>query len=113
MTEGALPLLAITMGDPAGVGPEIIVKAVAEAEVQRICRPLVVADAGVMRAAVEIVGVPLDVVTVSSPEEARFSADRLVVLDLANVQLGALRRGEIDPASGRAAIEVIWRAAEL
>src|SRR5215207_8067567 len=102
MTEGALPLLAITMGDPAGVGPEIIAKAVAEAEVQRICRPLVVADAGVMRAAARIVGAPLEVVAVREPEEARFAADRMVVLDLANVQLDALRRGEIDPASGRA-----------
>src|SRR5688572_30020071 len=110
MTEGVLPLLAITMGDPAGVGPEIVAKAVAEAEVQQICRPLVVADAAVMRAAVDIVGAPLQVVAADSPEEARFGADRLVVLDMANVRLDSLTRGEIDPAAGRAAIEVIWRA---
>src|SRR5678816_2176320 len=41
----SLPRIAITMGDPAGIGPEVVLKAVAEEEVQRICIPVIVGDA--------------------------------------------------------------------
>ena len=113
MSDQTTPLLALTMGDPAGVGPEIIAKAVAEPEVQRTSRPLVIADAAVMRAAIEITGVPLEVLAVQEPEQARFAPNTMVVLDLANVDLGSLKRGVIAPEAGRAAIDAIWRAAEL
>ncbi len=113
MGAGDRPLLALTMGDPAGVGPEIIAKAVADPEVGALCRPLTIADAGVMRAAVEITGEPLRVVAVDEPEQARFEPGTLVVLDLRNVDLSTLRRGVVAAAAGKAAIEAIWRAAEL
>ena len=54
--ERRVPLLAITMGDPAGVGPEIAVKAVADERVQRACRPLLVGSAEVIAEAARIVG---------------------------------------------------------
>ena len=50
------PTIAITMGDAAGVGPEIVVKALAEEEIYRLCRPLVVGDAGVLARANEMLG---------------------------------------------------------
>ncbi len=49
------PLIAITMGDAAGVGPEVVMKSVAHAEVQAMCRPLVIGDAARLRAAGKIV----------------------------------------------------------
>ena len=101
------------MGDPAGIGPEIIAKAIAHPNVQSDCRPLVIADVTVMRAAVGIVGAALEVVPVHDPEQARFAPGTMQVLDLDNVDLGQLRRGEVDPSAGRAAIAAIWRAAEL
>jgi 4-hydroxythreonine-4-phosphate dehydrogenase len=107
------PLLAVTMGDPAGVGPEVIAKALAATEVREQSRPLVVGDAGVMRVAVKITGAPLEVVPILEPEDARIEPGTLAVLDLGNVDLGALRRGVVDAAAGRVAIEAIWRAAEL
>ena len=43
-TSSARPILALTLGDPVGVGPEIIVKALADARIYRVCRPLVLGD---------------------------------------------------------------------
>jgi 4-phospho-D-threonate 3-dehydrogenase / 4-phospho-D-erythronate 3-dehydrogenase len=51
------PILAITMGDPAGVGPEIAVRALYDPATYRICRPLVIGDGSVMKAAVEGIGI--------------------------------------------------------
>ena len=50
------PTIAITMGDPAGIGPEVIMKALAQPEVLAICNPLVIGDANRLRKAGEIVG---------------------------------------------------------
>jgi len=50
------PIIAITMGDPAGVGPEVIAKALADPEIPRICRPLVIGDPGAMERAIEVTG---------------------------------------------------------
>jgi 4-hydroxythreonine-4-phosphate dehydrogenase len=107
------PVLGITMGDPAGVGPEIIVMAVAREEIQTLCRPLVVGDAGTMQAAVEIVGRPMTVVPVAEAGDVQFESDQIAVLDLANVDLGRLSRGRVDPMAGQAAYEAVRGAVAL
>ena len=66
------PTLAITMGDPAGIGPEIIMKALAHADVQATCRPLVIGDAERLRQAGRIVGSGLTVDSLSAAGEADF-----------------------------------------
>src|SRR6266511_2650921 len=53
------PLIAITMGDPSGVGPEIIVRALANPEIRGLCRPLVLGDPAAMERALAITGAPL------------------------------------------------------
>ncbi|MFW6056429.1 MAG: PdxA family dehydrogenase, partial [Chloroflexota bacterium] len=104
------PLLAITMGDPAGAGPEITVKALADAEIQGLCRGLVIGDAGTMRAAVDIVGADMRVQVVQSPEQMEDSANVLNVIDLKNVDVPSLVRGRVHPEAGRAAYESIEKA---
>jgi 4-hydroxythreonine-4-phosphate dehydrogenase len=101
------------MGDPAGVGPEIIARAVAEPEVTRTSRPVVIGAANVMREAVALVGVPLEIHTVTSIADCRWEAKHLEVLDLANVDMATLPRGEVSAAAGRAAYEYIARAVAL
>jgi 4-hydroxythreonine-4-phosphate dehydrogenase len=101
------------MGDPAGVGPEIIARAVAEPAVTRTSRPVVIGAATTMREAVALVGAPLDVHAVASIAECRWEAGHLEVLDLANVDMATLPRGEVSAAAGRAAYEYIARAVAL
>ncbi len=97
------PIVAVTMGDPAGVGPEIIVRALAEDAVTRRSRPLVVGSAAVMREALALVGAPLELHAVAGVDECRWAPGVLECLDLGNVDAGTLARGTVSAAAGRAA----------
>lgn len=105
------PVLAITMGDPAGVGPEVIVKALEHDAVWQACRPVVIGDARWMTDAARIVGTKRTVRAVTSVFEAG-ARDSIDVLDLANVPTDFVR-GKVSAAGGRAAYEYIERAVQL
>jgi 4-hydroxythreonine-4-phosphate dehydrogenase len=107
------PILGVTMGDAAGVGPEVIARAAAEPAVRATCRPVVIGAAETMREALALVGSPLAVHTASRVADCRWADDTLEVLDLANVDMATLPRGEVSAAAGRAAYEYIERAVRL
>lgn len=107
-----LPVIAITMGDPAGIGPEIIMRSLAHAQVYERCRPLVVGDAARLRLAGQAVGSTLKVHAVSGPGEALFKPGTVDCVDLAVVPEG-LPFGLISPAAGEAAFRFIERACRL
>jgi 4-phospho-D-threonate 3-dehydrogenase / 4-phospho-D-erythronate 3-dehydrogenase len=113
VTADARPVLGVTMGDPAGVGPEIIARAAGEAGVQAVSRPLVIGSAAAIAEALALVGSSLRVHAVAFADECRWAADTLEVLDLANVQLASLPRGEVSAAAGRAAYQYIERSVAL
>jgi 4-hydroxythreonine-4-phosphate dehydrogenase len=107
------PVLGITMGDPAGVGPEIIARACAEPAVQASGRPVVIGAATVMAEAIGLVGAPLALRAVRSLAECAWAPGTLECLDLDNVDAATLPRGEVSAAAGRAAYEYIERAVAL
>jgi 4-hydroxythreonine-4-phosphate dehydrogenase len=107
------PLLAITMGDPAGCGPEVIAKAATSGDVQRYSKLLCVGDCEVMRRAFKIIGTDMDVIPVTDLNEVRLTPNCLNVLDLENVDLETLRVGEIQESAGQAAFEYIVRGIDL
>jgi 4-hydroxythreonine-4-phosphate dehydrogenase len=107
------PILGITMGDPAGVGPEIIARAAADPEVVRTSRPVVVGDASVMREALRLVGSPLTLHPVAGIGGCEWAEGALECLDHANVDLATRPRGAVSAAAGRAAHAYILRAVEL
>jgi 4-hydroxythreonine-4-phosphate dehydrogenase len=113
MADSRKPVLAVTLGDAAGTGPELIVKAFEDAEVHEACRPVVVGSAEVMRAAVKIVGAKSEVRVIGRAEEANGEAGVVEVIDLANLDVATLERGKVNAATGRAAYEAIKRAVEL
>jgi 4-hydroxythreonine-4-phosphate dehydrogenase len=106
-------VLGITMGDPAGIGPEIAAKAMAEPEVREKSRPLVIGDARVMAAAARVAHVNQEVRTLSRVSEATFTPDRIEVLDLANADPAAFAVGRVSAVCGRAAYEYIERGVRL
>jgi 4-hydroxythreonine-4-phosphate dehydrogenase len=100
------------MGDPAGVGPEVVMKALAHAEVYAKCRPLAIGDAKRLERAQGLAGVRLSLRRIESPESARFQPGTVDCLDLANVPAD-LAFGEVSAAAGEAAYCYIARAVEL
>ncbi len=102
------PVIAITMGDPAGIGPEVIVKGFAAA--REHARLVVVGDAGVMRDTVEVCGADLAVEAVDSVDDA-LAAEGIPVYDLDNV--ADLKYGVVREAYGRAALEYVETAIDL
>src|SRR4051812_47594380 len=112
MPMNNLPLLAITLGDPAGTGPEIITKSLADSEIYRICRPIVVGDVATLRRAGEFTGENVAVRPVADLSEAGRTPGTIDVLDLQNVDLPSLELGAVSPAAGKAAYEYIVRATE-
>ncbi len=111
--SGDRPLVAITMGDPAGIGPEVTVKAAVHPEVWRCCHPLAVGDAGILIAAVEMTGVDLTIHPVAEAADAQFQPDALDVIDLENVDAAALVSGEVSAGAGRASVAYVKKAVEL
>ena len=113
MNEPARPLLAITMGDPSGIGAEVIVAALSKRKVRAICRPLIVGDARIIRRAAEAIGKCFSFRTVTRAEEAAGRPSAVCLLDLRNADPDAIPFGQVSALAGRAAAEYIMCAANL
>jgi 4-hydroxythreonine-4-phosphate dehydrogenase len=109
----AKPIIGISMGDPAGIGPEIIAKALSRAQVHEICRPIVIGDAGIMRRAVKIAGSELKVRSVAKVAQATFESDTIAVYPLQGVELNDLQLGVISAEAGNAAFVAVKTMIEL
>ncbi len=108
------PIIAVTMGDASGIGPEIIVKAFQNAEIQNVARPIVIGDARIMKAALKFAkGQPPEINAVKSIKEARFLRDLIDVLDLGNLEPSKVKTGQICAPCGKAAIEYLEKAIAL
>jgi 4-hydroxythreonine-4-phosphate dehydrogenase len=107
------PIIGISMGDPAGVGPEIIAAALARPRVHELCRPIVIGDAGVMRNATRYANVKLAVRPVKTVGDATFADSGIDVYDLANVDLSRLELGKVSAMAGNAAFEAVRTMIEL
>ena len=108
----AKPVVGITMGDAAGVGPEIIMKALAVQEVHDLCRPIVIGDAGRLRRAGELVRTRLEVNVVAEPADAAFRRGQVDCIDLHLVP-DDLPWGRLSPVAGNGAYHYVARAVEL
>jgi 4-phospho-D-threonate 3-dehydrogenase / 4-phospho-D-erythronate 3-dehydrogenase len=105
------PTLALTLGDPAGIGPEIMAKALAEGSAYEHLVPAVVGAGGVLEQVIEGCGLDLELRRIEHPGEARGERGVIDVIDLDNI--GDVRFGEIVGDQGRAALEWIERACAL
>lgn len=107
------PILAITLGDPAGIGPEVVLKALGHGEVFDTCRPLVVGDRGVLERAAAWVDMRPRFEGIVEISSGRYEEGTVPLLDLANVELADVPVGEVSAGAGRAAVEYVMRACDL
>jgi 4-phospho-D-threonate 3-dehydrogenase / 4-phospho-D-erythronate 3-dehydrogenase len=107
------PIIAITMGDPASIGPEIAVKALLENKIHAICKPLLVGDAKVVDQIISLLKLPATIHAIKAVKEAAFQPGTIDVLDLDNTDISKLVFGEISAMSGNASFEAVKKAIEL
>lgn len=107
------PVVGISMGDPAGIGPEIVVKALKEKMLYDICKPLVIGDIKVLEKIEAVVGSGLKLKRVNGPEDADFTYGTIDVISLDNVDADSLEYGKVEAQAGKAAYEYIVKSAEL
>jgi 4-hydroxythreonine-4-phosphate dehydrogenase len=107
------PTIAITMGDAAGIGPELVVKVLSDETVYDRCRPFIVGDPQVFREISAIVGANLRFEPIGYLDEARFSPPVVDVLQAADLQTDQVVWGQLDAAMGLAAGKCLQLAYEL
>jgi len=108
------PIVAVTMGDASGIGPEIIVKAFLNPEIQNTVRPIVIGDARIMKTALKFAkGQPIEVNAVKRVLEAKFQNGIIDVLDLQNLEPSKVKMAQICAPCGKAAIQYLEKAIKL
>jgi 4-hydroxythreonine-4-phosphate dehydrogenase len=107
------PLIAITLGDPAGIGPEIIVGAWTDTAMHECCRPLVVGHPGIVRRAVELWQSDLQVHEIHSPDEAEPTTGVIPCLACGSDDVLDVPPGRLDARAGQAAYDAIVAAAQF
>lgn len=107
------PIIGISMGDPAGIGPEICLKALSKKNIYQRCNPLVVGDAQVLQQTVVQLNLKLEINAVSNLKDAKYKAGTVDVFDLKNVNLSELKLGVVSAMSGNAAFEAVHKLIEL
>lgn len=107
------PIIAVTMGDPAGIGPEIVAKSIADKATFDVARCIVIGDKKVMEKAIEIVGADLKVNVVDSPADGDYSYGVLNMIDLDNINMSMFEYGKINAMCGQAAFDYIKKSIEI
>ena len=106
------PLVAVTMGDPAGIGPEIVAKCFADPGFHARNRAIVVGDVTMLHRASELLDLPLKTNGIAEPEDARFEPGTADVLQVGGLPPD-LPFGELDERAGDAAFRYVERATGL
>lgn len=115
MEKGVIkPIIAITMGDPAGIGPEIILKALTRNDIYAKCRPIVVGDTAVMELAAKQIGrEDITINSISSVEDARYEIGNVDVLDMKLIDMYVFEQGKVQAQCGNAAFQYVVTAIKL
>lgn len=111
MKENAI-ILAVTMGDPAGIGPEIAAKTFADKSVFEKCSPLLVGNADIMKEAIQLTGVDLQLNVISRVEEAKFEFGTMDVFHIP-ADLTKIKHGTVSAEAGNLAFQSVKKAIEL
>ena len=107
------PLIAVPIGDPAGVGPEIVVKTLVSDEAMNVADVIVIGDHQIIEQAIKITKVKLTVNIVNSPKEGKYQKGVLNLIDLNNIDMSKFAFGKVNGMCGKAAYEYIAKSIEL
>lgn len=112
MRNAQLPILAVTLGDPAGIGPEIVAASLVQPSTSMVARGLAVGDLAALERAIEVQKLNVRAIAVKSVEEAKFEIGTIEILDLGRTDKN-LAMGVVSPEAGLSAIAAIEAATTL
>lgn len=113
MNLALIPTIGVTMGDAAGIGPEIIAKALSMREIYEICRPVVIGDSRVMNEGIKTAHLHLKLNPIKDLSGAHFKHGTIDIVDLENIRIDELEMGRPQAMAGKASIDYIKTAVEL
>jgi len=107
-----LPRITITMGDPAGIGPEVILKALLQGDIYQVCRPIVLGDINVLRMVSKKLG-PLSFRTIETPSEVTGNPGLVDVISVSNLKRDSFVPGRPTVPGGKAMVDYIIKAVDF
>lgn len=107
------PLVAVPMGDPAGIGPEIVVKSMNSQEVLDVARVVIIGDKKVIEDAIGFTNLNIKINVINNPQEGLYEKDVLNLIDLDNVNMDEFVKGKVSGMCGKAAYDYIAKSIEL
>ena len=113
MNKKAKPIISITMGDPAGIGAEIAVKALNKEEIYQIVKPVIIGSKSVIKDAQTFILSNSEINTIQNVKQIKGKFGTIDLLDLNNIKLDDFKYGEVGASAGRASIEYVFEAIDL
>ena len=107
------PKIVITLGDPAGIGPEIVAKVLADPETYSICNPVVVGDSHAMQMGIEVAGLNLKINSIENLSQAKYLYGKIDLIDLHNIDPTKIEMGKAAAMTGIASVEYVIYASNL
>ena len=108
-----LPVIAITMGDPCGVGPEVVAKALLRSDVRTLCMPLVIGNASAMEHGASLTGARLTIHPAQHAGDVSTSPSTISIIDPSNLNYEDVTLGQVSAVAGKASMEWVELAARL
>jgi 4-hydroxythreonine-4-phosphate dehydrogenase len=107
------PIIAISAGDPAGIGPEICVKALSDSALYHEAKPMVICDPEIIGRAIAVCGMDLEMHPIDTAGQGKFSHGTIDVLQMHNVDTKQFIYGAVSPMCGKASFEYVRKAIDL
>ncbi|MBI3013891.1 MAG: 4-hydroxythreonine-4-phosphate dehydrogenase PdxA [Candidatus Tectomicrobia bacterium] len=107
------PVIAVTPGDPAGIGPEITLKALASRSLHRVCHPIIIGETKILKECARAVGIKANLKSVRTLETLKTGPNTVTVFEVAGLGTRKLVPGKISAAAGKASLLYLEKAFEL
>jgi len=107
------PVTAITMGDPAGIGPEIVVQTMKSEEIYKICNPIVIGSIPILKRAMEVLGIKMDFHKIEDPSEGKYQLGTIDVIETGTYDTDSIHWGVIQKLAGQMSIDFVMKSIQL
>lgn len=113
MSSKSKPVTALTMGDPAGIGPEICVDTMLDKGIHEVCRPFLIGSMAIMEKAAKVLGRELNYNKISDPSEAKYEYGIIDILETGAYDTDTIEWGKVQKLAGQMSIDFIMKSIEL